>query len=44
MTLGRKYGAIAPPDGGADLFRLAGFLGDDDLIGHDKPSGSIPCR
>ena len=44
VALGRKDGAIAAPDGGADIFRLAGFLCDDDLIGHGKPSGSIPRR
>src|SRR5215204_3793933 len=35
MTLGRKYFSITRTDGGADVFRLAGFLRDDDLIGHD---------
>ena len=44
MTLGRKDGAIAGPDGGADILRLAGFLRDDDLVGHDKPFESILCR
>jgi hypothetical protein len=35
MALGRKNVAVATADGGADVFRLAGFLGDDDLVGHD---------
>ena len=36
MTLGRKDLAIAPADGSADVFRLTGFFGDDNL-GH-KPN------
>ena len=35
MTLGRKDFSVTRTDGGADTFRLAGFLRDDDLIGHD---------
>ena len=35
MTLGRKDFSVTRTDGGAHVFRLAGFLGDDDLIGHD---------
>ena len=35
MALGRQNVAVAGADGGADVFRLAGFLGDDDLVGHD---------
>ena len=35
MTLGRKDFSVARTDGGADVFGLAGFLRDDDLIGHD---------
>ena len=35
MALGREDVAVARADGGADVFRLAGLLGDDDLIGHD---------
>jgi hypothetical protein len=37
MTLGRKYFSITSTDGGAHVFGLAGFLRDDDLIGHDGP-------
>jgi hypothetical protein len=35
MTLGRKDFSVTRTDGGADVFRLAGFLRDDDLIGHN---------
>ena len=41
MTLGRKDFSVARTDGGADVFRLAGFLRDDDLIGHDGSFGRI---
>src|SRR5271169_957994 len=34
MTLGRKDFSVTRTDSGADVFRLAGFLRDDDLIGH----------
>ena len=27
--------SVATADGRSDVFRLAGFLGDDDLVGHD---------
>ena len=37
MALGWKNIAVARTNGGADVFRLAGFLSDDDLIGHFKP-------
>src|SRR6266567_1240573 len=35
MALGRENVAVARTNSGADVFRLAGFLRDDDLIGHD---------
>ena len=35
MALRGEDGAVAGPDGGADILRLAGLLGDDDLVGHD---------
>ena len=35
MTLGWEDVSVARTDGGADVFGLAGFLRDDDLIGHD---------
>src|SRR4051794_25534909 len=35
MTLGRKDFSVSRTDGGANVFRLAGFLRDDDLIDHD---------
>jgi hypothetical protein len=35
MTLGRKDVSVTRTNGGADVFRLAGFFRDDDLIGHD---------
>jgi hypothetical protein len=34
MTLGRKDFSVTRADGGAHVFRLAGFLCDDNLIGH----------
>jgi hypothetical protein len=34
MTLGREDVSVPRTHGGADVFRLAGFLRDDDLIGH----------
>jgi hypothetical protein len=34
MPLGRQYIPVARTDGGADVFRLTAFLGDDDLIWH----------
>ena len=36
MPLGGQNYAIAGPNGSADVFRLTGFLGDNDLIGHDE--------
>jgi hypothetical protein len=35
MTLGGKDFPVTRTYGGADVFGLAGFLRDDDLIGHD---------
>ena len=35
MALGRENVSVARTNGGADIFRLAGFLGDDNLIRHD---------
>ena len=35
MAFGRKNGTVARADRGADVLRLAGFFGNDDLIGHD---------
>lgn len=34
MTLGREDISVARANGGTDVFCLAGFLGDDNLIGH----------
>ena len=34
MSLGRKDFSVPRTDGSADVFGLAGFLRDDDLIGH----------
>ena len=34
MSLGREDVPVARPHGGANVFRLAGLLGDDDLIRH----------
>jgi len=35
MALGRKNVSVTRTHRGADVFRLAGFLRDDDLIGHN---------
>ncbi len=36
MTLGREEDfSVTRTDAGADVFRLAGFFRDDDLIGHN---------
>ena len=35
MALGRKNVSVTRTNRGADLFRLAGFLRDNDLIGHN---------
>ena len=34
MTLGREDVSVTRTNGGADVFRLAGFFRDNDLIGH----------
>ena len=34
MALGRKNVSVARANGGADIFRLAGLFGDDNLIRH----------
>ena len=34
MTLGREDFSVTRTDGGADVFGLAGFFRDDNLIGH----------
>jgi hypothetical protein len=34
MAFGRKDGAVPGADGRANIFRLAGLLRDDDLVGH----------
>src|ERR1019366_2625742 len=35
MALGRKDFSVARTNGGADVFRLAGFFRDDDLVSHN---------
>ena len=35
MALGWKNVSVTRTHGGADVFRLAGFFGDDNLISHD---------
>jgi hypothetical protein len=41
VPLGREDFSIPSTDGGADVFRLAGFLRDDKLISHDGSFGRI---
>jgi hypothetical protein len=41
MPLGRKDFSVTRTDGSADVFGLAGFFGDDDLIDHDGPGRRI---
>ena len=41
MALGRENVSVAITNGSADVFRLAGFLRDDDLISHDLPLGQL---
>src|SRR5437763_8192562 len=36
MAFGRKNFPVARTNGGADIFRLAGLLGDDNLIRHSE--------
>jgi hypothetical protein len=35
MAFGRENVSVARTNGGADVFGLAGFFRDDDLIGHN---------
>ena len=44
MALGREDVPVTRTDGGADVFRLAGFLRDDDLISHDGSFGRLHRR
>src|SRR5271169_1529088 len=37
MALGRKNVSVARANSSADVFRLAGFLGDNNLIHHEAP-------
>ena len=41
MTLGRKDFSVTRTDGGADVFGLAGFFRDDDLIAMTGSVGRI---
>jgi hypothetical protein len=36
MALGRENVSVTRTDGGTDVFGLAGFLRDDDLVGHNR--------
>src|ERR1035437_5385199 len=42
MALGRKDFSVARTNGGADVFGLAGFLRDDDLISHNGWRIQVP--
>src|ERR1700761_4751073 len=44
MALGRENVSVARANSGADVFRLAGFLGDDNLIRHEAPFGGLDSR
>src|SRR6266478_6578484 len=47
MALGRKDFSVARTDSGADILRLAGLLGDDNLIRHQglvSRIGRASCR
>ncbi len=45
MALSWKNIAVARTNGGTDVFGLAGFLRDDDLVCHDGPTwGGWPGR
>ena len=37
MALGRKNVSVARANSSADVFRLAGFLGNNNLIHHEAP-------
>jgi len=39
MALGRKNVSVARANSGPDIFRLAGLLGDDNLIRHEGSFG-----
>ena len=39
MTLGRENVSVMRTHGGANVYRLAGFLSDDNLIGHNGSFG-----
>ena len=41
MALGREDVSVARTHGGADVFGLAGFLRDDDLVSHNGSFGRI---
>jgi hypothetical protein len=41
MALGRENVSVTRTNGGADVFGLAGFLRDDDLISHNGSFGRI---
>jgi transposase InsO family protein len=42
VALGGEDGAEARADGGADVLRLAGLLGDDEVVGHGHRGGGRP--
>src|ERR1700682_4899339 len=44
MALGRKNVSVARTNGRADIFRLAGLLGDDSLIRHEGLVSRIGSR
>jgi hypothetical protein len=44
MALGREDISVARADGSADVFDLAGLLGDDDLRRHSGLPGGTPQR
>src|SRR4051794_30849893 len=44
MALGRKNVSVARTNGRADIFRLAGLLGDDNLIRHEGLVSRIGSR
>jgi len=41
MSLGRQNDSVARTHGSTDVFGLAGFLRDDDLIGHSGSFGKM---
>jgi hypothetical protein len=44
MALGREDIPVTRTNGGADVFGLAGFFRDDNLIGHDELGWRISMR